>query len=131
MDGLSFTFEKASVTGRYIRGFASVTDFDGQPVEDWQGDTIDIEVVRKAAHEFILNARVAKMQHAGKQIGDVVESIIIDDALAKSLGITDKRRGWYIGMEIHDMGVRKQVVKGALTGFSIGGTGVRAPNLEK
>lgn len=131
MDGLSFNFEKASVTGRYIRGFASVTDFDGKPVEDWQGDTIEIDVVRKAAHEFIMDARVAKMQHAGAQIGDVVESIIIDDALAKSLGITDKRRGWYIGMEIHDMKVRKAVATGKLTGFSIGGSGVRVPVLEK
>lgn len=128
--GLSFNFEKASSNGRYIRGFASVTDYDGKPVEDWQGDVMDISVARTAAHEFALNARVAKRQHKGEQIGDVVESIIIDDALAKSLGIADKRRGWYIVMDIHDTAVRKDIMAGKLKGFSIGGRGVRVPIVE-
>lgn len=130
MDALEFNFSKAKANGSYIRGFASVTSFGGVPVEDWQGDTIDIEVVRKAAHEFIGNARVAKAMHKGDQIGDVVESIVIDDALAKVLGITDKRRGWYIGMTVHDVAVRKQIASGELKAFSIGGRGTRVPVLE-
>ncbi|HEY6965893.1 MAG TPA: XkdF-like putative serine protease domain-containing protein [Burkholderiales bacterium] len=123
--GITFDFEKMDTTGRYLRGWASVVQKDGSQVEDSEGDVIAIEDLRKAAHAFIMDARVAKLKHAGGQIGDVVESIIIDDALAKSLGITDTRRGWWIGMEITDPAIQARVRKGEFRSFSIGGTGVR------
>ena len=124
---LDFHFTKADPTGRFVRGWASVVSKDGAPVTDHQGDVIQIEELRKAAHRFVLDARVAKAMHAGQQIGDVVESVIVDDSFAKAMGMTDTRRGWWIGMEIHDPKVRQAIVKGDLKAFSIGGRGRRTP----
>ena len=120
-------FEKADAEGRYVRGWASVILEHGVPVEDFQGDVIEMDELRKAAHQYVTDARVGKMMHSGTQIGDVVESVIIDDDFAKAMGMTDSRRGWWIGMEIHDTAVRKRVASGELAAFSIGGTGKRVP----
>lgn len=123
--GVTFNFEKADTTGRYVRGFASVISKDGQPIEDVEGDVIEPAELQKAAHAFITDSRVAKLRHAGEDIGDVVESVLIDDEFAKALGLTDTRRGWWIGMEIHSPDVQALVRSGDLRAFSIGGTGKR------
>jgi hypothetical protein len=125
--GLSFQFEKASETGNYVRGWASVVELDGKPVEDTQGDIISMTELRKAAHRFITDQRVAKAMHAGSAIGEVVESVIVDDAFAKALGITGGMRGWFIGMRIHDPDIQEKVRKGVFRAFSIGGKGRRIP----
>ena len=122
---LSFEFEKADATGKYVRDWASVVSSGGEPTKDFQGDMIHIDDIRKAAHAFVTDARVAKAMHAGQQVGEVVESVIIDDAFAKALGISDPKRGWWIGMEIHDPEIQDQVRKGKLRAFSIGGKGRR------
>ena len=125
--GILFEFTKADAAGRFVRGWASVvTDQMGQ-VADSQGDMIDIDDIRKAAHRFVSDARIAKAMHQGQQVGEVVESVIIDDEFAKALGITDPKRGWWIGMEIHDDTIRKGVREGKLRAFSIGGRGRRQP----
>lgn len=123
--GITFEFEKANATGSFVRGWALVAEMNGAPVVDWQGDVVDISDLRKAAHEFVTNARVAKAMHAGSSIGEVVESVIVDDDFAKAFGIADTRRGWWIGMRIDSEDVRKRVRSGELRMFSIGGRGVR------
>lgn len=123
--GLAFEFAKQDATGRFVRGWASVISDNGEVLTDHQGDIIEMTELRKAAHDFITNARVAKAMHKGDGVGTVVESVIIDDDFAKALGINDGRRGWWIGMEIHDPKIREQVRKGKLRAFSIGGRGRR------
>jgi hypothetical protein len=127
--GLRFDFTKAAPNGDYVAGFASVTSVGGKPVTDHEGDVIRIDELRKAAHRFITDVRVAKVMHGqdGTQtpIGEVVESVIIDDAFAKALGVTDPRRGLWIGMKIHDTAVQARVAKGELKAFSLGGRGKR------
>lgn len=123
--GVSFEFEKADNTGRFVRGWANVVSKDGAVVTDHQGDRITIDELRKAAHKFVCDARVAKAMHNGSAVGEVVESVIIDDAFAKAVGMTDGRRGWWIGMEITDPGVQDKVRKGVYRAFSIGGRGRR------
>ena len=123
--GFSFQFAKADVTGRYVRGWASVISEDGKPVEDHQGDIITSEELRKAAHQFVCDARVAKAMHSGKPVGEVVESVVIDDAFAKATSMSDSRRGWWIGMQINDPTIQKRVRSGELRAFSIGGRGRR------
>lgn len=130
MGTVSFEFEKADGTGRYVRGFAYLTkDAKGAQVQDFSGQWIDdIEVLRDGAHDF-MEHRIAKGLHGksvvlgDKPIGDIVESLIIDDAVAKALSITDKRRGWYIGMRINDTEIQKRVRSGELRSFSLGGGG--------
>jgi hypothetical protein len=123
--GIAVSFAKADATGRYVRGFASVIELDGQPVEDFQGDVISMDELRKAAHAFVSDARVAKAMHNGVQVGEVIESVIIDDDFAKALGATDTRRGWWIGMRIDDPKIQKMVRNGTYRAFSIGGRGKR------
>ena len=123
--GVSVEFAKADETGKYVRGFASVIEVDGQPIEDFQGDVIDMDTLRKAAHAFIADARVAKAMHQGVQVGEVVESVLIDDDFAKALGLTDPRRGWFIGMRVDDPKIQKMVRDGTYRAFSIGGRGKR------
>lgn len=125
--GISFEFEKADASGKFVRGWASVVSEGGNAVTDTQGDIISIDELRKAAHRFVSDARVAKAMHAGNQVGEVVESVIIDDAFANALGITDTKRGWWIGMEINDPSIQEGVRKGKLRAFSIGGRGRRTP----
>lgn len=123
--GITFEFEKADATGSYVRGWASVVSVNGEMVEDTQGDVIPMDELRKAAHNFILNSRVAKAMHSGGTVGDVVESVLIDDEFAKAIGATTPNRGWFIGMRINDEAVRKRIRKGELRAFSIGGRGKR------
>jgi hypothetical protein len=125
--GTTFEFAKSDPSGRYVRGWASVVSVDENPITDSQGDIISIDELRKSAHQFILDARVAKAMHAGHAIGEVVESVIVDDELAKALGISDGKRGWWIGMRINDPSIQEMVRKGTFRAFSIGGSGRRKP----
>lgn len=124
---IGFAFEKRDTTGRFVRGWASVASVEGRQVEDYQGDVIAMDELRKAAHRFVSDTRVAKAMHKGEPVGRVVESVLVDDDFAKALGVTDPRRGWWIGMEILDPAIRKRVRTGELRAFSIGGKGRRAP----
>lgn len=123
--GLQVAFSKSDPTGRYVRGWASVVSVDGQSVVDHQGDVISIDDLTKAAHKFISDQRVAKAMHQGTAIGEVVESVIVDDEFAKALGATSTQRGWWIGMQIHDDGIAKRIASGEYRAFSIGGSGRR------
>lgn len=123
--GITFEFEKADTTGRFVRGWASVSTDGGKAITDHQGDIVTVDELRKAAHQFVCDARVAKAMHSGKAVGEVVESVIIDDAFAKALGATETKRGWWIGMVINDESVQKRVRSGEFRAFSIGGRGRR------
>lgn len=122
---LRLKIEKSDRTGRFVRGFASVVSMDGEPVVDWQDDVIEIDTLREAVHDFMATGRVSKAMHDGEQTGEVVESLIVDDEVAKILGISDKRRGWWVGVRVDDPAVQAKVRSGELKSFSIGGSGVR------
>lgn len=123
-----FTVAKnADVTGRYIAGWFSVVTKGGELVEDIQGDVILMDDLREAAHEFVKTSRVAKAMHDGDPIGDVIESVIIDDDFAKAHGIEHDERGWWGAIEVTDPTIRKRIRKGELRCFSIGGGGQREP----
>lgn len=124
---IAITFEKADVTGKTVAGWASVSSVNGKPVTDYQGDIISIDELRKAAHKFVCDARVAKAMHAGNPVGEVVESVIVDDDFAKALGISEGKRGWWVKMQIHDSAVQEGVRSGKYRAFSIGGKGRRTP----
>ncbi len=120
---IHFRIDKAKSEGRIVRGWAYVCSDNGKPVVDWSGQHADMDVIEKAAHDFMLNARIAKHNHTGEQTGDIVESVMVDDDLCKALGASTTKRGWWIGMEIHDADIRKAVKAGDLSMFSIGGRG--------
>lgn len=121
-------FEKgaANATGEYVRGWLSVAiDENGKQVEDDQGDRVSIVELEKAAHKFISESRAGKVSHGGKDIGEFVELVIIDDAFAKATGMTSQKRGWWGNLHVLDEATKADVAKGKFKGFSIGGRGVR------
>jgi hypothetical protein len=124
---ITFKIEKADKTGRYVAGWLSVVEKDGKVVEDTQGDRISMEELRKGVHKYMRGSRVIKKQHAGGQIGEMVEVVMIDDDFAKAHGITHTKRGAWGTAEITDADVRKSVVAGDVTGWSMGGAGKRKP----
>lgn len=110
-----------------VYGFVTVYEEGGQPLIDRQGDVISEEEVRKMAHSYVSEARVAKVMHGGKQVGEVVESLVMTRDIQKALGIDLGKAGWFIGMKLHDESIKDRVRKGELAAFSIGGSGKRIP----
>lgn len=122
------TFEKGatSPTGDLVRGWASVAiDANGETVVDDQDDRVTVANLQKVAHHFIANSRVAKVSHNGKPIGEVVGSVIVDDAFAKAMGMTSPKRGWWVDFAVHDEATQKAAARGDFKGFSLGGRGRR------
>jgi Putative phage serine protease XkdF len=120
-----FRVEKASPSGRFVSGWLSVVEKDGKPVEDTQGDRIAIEEIAKAFRGYMKGSRVIKARHAGAQVGEMVECIVIDNDFAKAHGIAHTTRGVWGTAEITDDEARKEVRTGVLKAFSIGGRGKR------
>jgi hypothetical protein len=130
--GTNIDIIKSDGRGQFIRGWAYVAADEAGQVVDYSGDVLGgltveegMAEVKKMAHAFVCDFRTARLVHKGKAIGEVVESVVIDDEIAKVLGITTKRRGWFIGMRIDDEAVQKSVRDGVLRQFSIGGRGKR------
>lgn len=135
--GCNIDIIKADGRGEFVRGWAYVVADEAGQVVDYSGDVLGgltveegMAEVRKMAHAFVCDFRTARVVHKGKAVGEVVESIVIDDLVAEKLGITTKRRGWWIGMRIDDAEVQKRVRCGELKQFSIGGKGQRTPLAE-
>jgi 2'-5' RNA ligase len=105
--------------------FGIVLEPDGV---DSQGDTITAEVIRTAAHDFLANYGNIGLQHQAFVNGQVriLESYIApcDMELA---GVSIKAGTWLMAMRVLDDGLWDAVKNSALTGFSIGGFGVRVP----
>lgn len=124
---ITFKIEKADKTGRYVAGWLSVVEKDGKRVEDSQGDLISMDELRKGVHRYMSGERTIKKQHAGGEIGKMVEVVMIDDDFAKAHGITHTKRGAWGTAEITDEATRDDVRKGKVTGWSMGGRGKRTP----
>ncbi|WP_409264512.1 XkdF-like putative serine protease domain-containing protein [Pseudomonas sp. KCJK9000] len=108
-----------------VYGFVTVYEEAGELVWDRQNDAIDETEVRKMAHRYVSEARVAKVMHGGQPVGEVVESIVLTRDIQKALGIDLGKAGWFIGMKLHDEGIKARVRNGSLAAFSIGGKGIR------
>jgi hypothetical protein len=72
---------------RLVYAWASVVKTGGKVVTDSQGDRISFDELHKAAQRFTKTARVMKVEHQGPQVGEWVYSMVIDDDVAKSLGM--------------------------------------------
>lgn len=132
-----FTFKadgkvsKADEEKRQVYGWVSVTEVDGQPVVDRQGDYVHIDVIEKAAHDYMANSRKGGDMHvrvgdAPKHVSDLIESFVVTDEKKKILGLPeDTPTGWWAGFQIHDEPTWDLVKKGDRPMFSIHGSGRR------
>lgn len=94
-------------------------------VPDSAGDWQTAETIERAAHKYLAESRKHDVQH-DEQTADVttVESFIAPDNMTVA-GNEVLKGSWVMAVHVADPAVWGQVTKGELTGFSIGGTGVR------
>ena len=124
-----------------VFGWASVTAIDGKVITDTQGDRITADTLEAAAYDYVLEARVGGEMHNTskgdvKQIGRMIESCVFTKEKQKAMQSSLEGQGihalidlnciaWWIGFQIDDKDVWKDVKSEKLKAFSIGGKGKR------
>lgn len=105
-------------------GWAVISTIDGEPYFDLQGDHIPMDALWKAALDFAENSRIAKEMHGltgdDSERGTVPMLMVIDQPVAKALGITTNIEGLAIVMK-PDSAMLAKFKAGDLSAFSIGG----------
>lgn len=126
---------KVDVERRLVYGWAALTRWNGAPYFDSEGDWIDADSLQDAVVKFMKGDRTAGVLHArdssGRpvRVGRVVEALVVDDeklrAMFGDVELPDSPRGLFVGVQVENDEVWRQIKNGLLQGFSISGTGVR------
>lgn len=107
-----------------VYGYAVVCKEEGKDYFDLQNDHIPEDVMRSASTTFMEGAREMKEMHLGVCKGQIVHSLPLTSELAEALGVKGvEKTGWIVGVKPNDASVIEKFKSGALTGFSIGGSG--------
>ena len=120
----SFTISKAKDDSQQVFGWASVSMTEkGTPAFDWQGDIIPIQVLEKAAYDFVLNFGETGEMHYGEAKGDLIESVVFTKEKMEAMGIPVGilPEAWWVGFYIPDMEVFAKIKNGTYRMFSIHG----------
>jgi hypothetical protein len=97
---------------------------------DSQGDKVSPAEIEKACHKYMAESQKADVQHNEVQAGaHLIENYIAPQDLTLE-GEHVTKGSWVQAWQITDPVVKKEVDDGRLTGFSIGGAGVRLPDAE-
>jgi len=91
---------------------------------DSQGDVISAQSIEDAAYRFMLKSRVIGYRHSKKAKAEVVESYTAPQDLEIN-GHKVKKGSWIMSVHISDDNLWRQVKEGVITGFSVGGFGIR------
>lgn len=114
---------------RIVFGWGSVTEVDGQPVVDLQGDIIEEYELEKAVYDFMLAPKHDEMHKRVVPDSVIVESVVITDEKLQKMfpegPIPKGKRGWWLGIKINDPELYMKHKLGIYKGFSITGTAVR------
>ena len=134
--GADFSIYKSDDDRRLVFGWASVAiRTNGTQIEDWQGDVIDPEDLEDAVYEYVLEFRDAGEEHIStlRKKGKLVESVVFTKEKMKAMGIPEGivPEGWWIGFKVQDDEAWAKVKSGQYSMFSIEGSGVREPIVEK
>lgn len=99
--------------------------------KDSHGDFMTAEEIERAAHDFLVNGKGADIQHNYQKANiDIVESWVSKtDTIVGGQEI--KKGTWMATAKINDDVVWKAVKSGEITGFSMGGTGVKVNKTEE
>jgi hypothetical protein len=151
VDGLSkFEIEgaivKADEDKKQVFGWASIISINGKTLTDTQGDRILADTLEAASYDYVLDARkggemhktnkTAKGESEVRQVAKMIESCVFTKDKQKAMqdSLTDQGIhatvdlgciAWWIGFQITDPDVWKDVKSGKLRAFSIGGKGKR------
>lgn len=113
-------FAKADDERQIVYGVVSEPE-----VEDTQGDSANAEEIELAAHQYLTMSRVVGMEHRKVARAQVVESYLAPTDF--DLGDERVRKGsWVLAVHVEDSGDWARVKSGELSGFSLGGYGVRS-----
>jgi len=123
-----FKIAKSVDESQLVMGWANVSvNADGSIPFDWQDDVIPIEVLEKAAINFMMDYRGSGEVHMGESKGVVVESIVFTKEKQRIMGIPEGcvPEGWFITVKLFDADVFAKVKSGEYKMFSIQGKAVR------
>lgn len=124
------TVIKSDSDKHLVFGWANVSArVDGEQIVDYQQDMIDMDVLEKAAYNYVAEFGASGEMHRRGGVGHVVESMVFSKEKAAALGIPEGilPEGWWVGFEITDEDVWQKVKSGEYSMFSIEGTAVREP----
>lgn len=104
-----------------VFGWAIVSQIDGKPYFDVQGDHIPEAAMLKASADFMEHSRMLGDMHENDEGGNVVFAFPMTADVAKAFGITTKTTGLMIGVKPLRKSTLEKFRDGTYTGFSIGG----------
>ncbi|MCL2224456.1 MAG: XkdF-like putative serine protease domain-containing protein [Defluviitaleaceae bacterium] len=83
-----FAIVKSNDDKRLVFGWANVaTRVTGEVIEDFQDDIIEIEVLEKAAYEYVLHFGTAGEMHERGGVGRLVESVVFTKEKAAAMNV--------------------------------------------
>ncbi len=124
------TFFKVDEDLGLVLGFGIVSKIDGEDYFDVQGDHIPEDAMLSAASDFMMNSRVAKEMHTGKQTGSVVFAWPLTTEIAKAFDIETNTTGLMIAIKPDSEESLQKFRDGTFTGFSIGGRRIEDEEVE-
>lgn len=126
------TFSKFDDDKKRAYGWASVVELEGVPVVDRQGDVIDLEDLEEAAYVYVRKSRITGDMHRRThddmphRVGELIESVVFTPDKCEAMGVSKSLSGkWWIGTQVEDPEAWELVKKGARSGFSVHGKGIR------
>lgn len=128
--GRRVEISKVDVEQRIAFGWANVAvDKDGDTVQHWSGENVDLADLEKAAYTFVLHYRAGGEMHAGPPVAELVESFIVTPEKLAKMGLKGDALpgGWWIGLRINDPDAWEGVKSGKYKMFSIQGTATKVP----
>ena len=123
-----FAVMKSDDDKRQVFGWGSVAvRADGEVIEDYQEDVIEIDELEKAVYDYTANFGTAGEMHERADIGKLIESVVFTKEKTAAMGIPDGilPAAWWLGFHITDEDVWEKIKTGTYSMFSIEGTGVR------
>jgi hypothetical protein len=122
-----FELAKVDERAKQVFGFANVAvKRDGEPMVDLQDDEIPVDVLEKAAYDFVLRFRECGEMHEDDCAkGRLIESVMITPEKLEAWGLAKDAVAprWWVGFQLDDETFKK-VATGQYRMFSIQGRAV-------
>lgn len=128
----SFEIQKADDDKRLVFGWANVaTRANGEVIQDWQNDVMDIDELERSSYEYVLNFRDSGEEHNPglRKKARLVESVVFTKEKMAAIGIPEGivPEGWWVGFYVDNDETWEKVKSGQYKMFSIEGSGQRVP----
>lgn len=121
---------------RQVFGWCSLSELDGKPVVDLQGDYVPISEIEKSAYAYVLTSRKGGDMHSRDgesplHTADMIESFVVTPEKLEQMGLPKDSLplGWWVGFKVNDDKQWELVKKRERTGFSIHGKGSRTSKM--